>query len=418
MVHTIMNLTENIRLAFGSLLANKLRAILTMLGIIIGVAAVITLVSVGEGVQDVVISEFEGLGNNLLFVTPGRPDANQMTGFSGGVDLTNDDYQALADPFNVPDLARVAPLYGRPAIITRGGQEARSTVTGTTPDYTGVRDFYPVLGDFFTEQDVISAARVAVLGQSVYEQLFPDGELPIGQTIRINNVNFRVIGLMEEKGGSGFNDQDDVVLVPLNTAQRRLFPARRPDGEFRVDQILAQVISEERQDAAIAEMALALRQSRGIEFRDDDDFTILSQAEVVGALGQITGVLTTFLGVIAGISLLVGGIGIMNIMLVSVTERTREIGLRKAVGAKRRNILWQFLTEAVILSSVGGLIGLALGAAGAYLISGLSDTLDATVAWNSVILAILFSAAVGLFFGIYPATRAAGLNPIDALRYE
>ncbi len=413
-----MNLTENIRLAFGSLLANKLRAILTMLGIIIGVAAVITLVSVGEGVQDVVISEFEGLGNNLLFVTPGRPDANQMTGFSGGVDLTNDDYQALADPFNVPDLARVAPLYGRPAIITRGGQEARSTVTGTTPDYTGVRDFYPVLGDFFTEQDVISAARVAVLGQSVYEQLFPDGELPIGQTIRINNVNFRVIGLMEEKGGSGFNDQDDVILVPLNTAQRRLFPARRPDGEFRIDQILAQVISEERQDAAIAEMSLALRQSRDIEFRDDDDFTILSQAEVVGALGQITGVLTTFLGVIAGISLLVGGIGIMNIMLVSVTERTREIGLRKAVGAKRRNILWQFLTEAVILSSVGGLIGLALGAAGAYLISGLSDTLDATVAWNSVILAILFSAAVGLFFGIYPATRAAGLNPIDALRYE
>ena len=413
-----MNLKENTRLALGSLFANKLRAILTMLGIIIGVAAVITLVSVGEGVQDVVISEFEGLGNNLLFVVPGQPDANQMSGFSGGADLTNDDYLALADPQNVPDLIRVAPTYGRPAIITRGGEEARTTVTGTTPDFTGVRDFNPVLGDFFTEQDVLSASRVAVLGQSVYEQLFPDGDLPIGQTIRINNVNFRVIGLMEEKGGSGFNDQDDVVLVPLNTAQRRLFPARRPDGEFRIDQILAQVISEERQDAAIAEMALALRQSRGVEFRDEDDFTILSQAEVVGALGQITGVLTTFLGVIAGISLLVGGIGIMNIMLVSVTERTREIGLRKAVGAKRRDILWQFLTEAIILSSVGGLIGLALGAAGAYLISGLSDTLDATVAWNSVVLAILFSAAVGLFFGIYPATRAAGLNPIDALRYE
>ena len=413
-----MNLIENLRLAFASLFANKLRAILTMLGIIIGVAAVITLVSVGEGVQDVVISEFEGLGNNLLFVIPGQPDANQFGGTTARTDLTNDDYQALSDPFNVPDLVRVAPTYGRPAIITRGGEEARTTVTGTTPDYTGVRDFYPVLGDFFTDQDVTSAARVAVLGQRVYEQLFPDGELPIGQTIRINNVNFRVIGLMEEKGGSGFNDQDDVILVPLNTAQRRLFPARRPDGEFRVDQILAQVISEERQDAAIAEMTLALRQSRGITFRDDDDFTILSQAEVVGALGQITGVLTTFLGVIAGISLLVGGIGIMNIMLVSVTERTREIGLRKAVGAKRRDILWQFLTEAIILSSVGGLIGLALGAAGAYLISGLSDTLDATVAWNSVVLAILFSAAVGLFFGIYPATRAAGLNPIDALRYE
>jgi putative ABC transport system permease protein len=409
---------ENIRLALGSLVANKLRAILTMLGIIIGVAAVITLISVGEGVQDVVVSEFEGLGNNLLFVIPGQPDANQFVPGGARVNLTNDDYEALADPFNVPDLARVAPLYERPAIITRGGEEARTTITGTIPDFTAVRDFRPVLGDFFTDQDVTSAARVAVLGQTIYEQLFPDGELPIGQTIRINNVNFRVIGLMEEKGGSGFNDQDNVILVPLNTAQRRLFPARRPDGEYRVDQILAQVISEERQDAAIAEMTLTLRQSRGIAFRDEDDFTILSQAEVVGALSQITDVLTVFLGVIAGISLLVGGIGIMNIMLVSVTERTREIGLRKAVGAKRRDILWQFLTEAVIMSSIGGLIGLLLGAAGAYAISSLSDTLDATVAWNSVALAILFSAAVGLFFGIYPATRAAGLNPIDALRYE
>ena len=415
-----MNLTENIRLALRSLIANKLRAILTMLGIIIGVAAVITLISVGEGVQQVVVSEFEGLGNNLLFVIPGQPDANQFgpPGASTRAELTNDDYEALADPLNTPDLVRVAPLYERPAIVTRGGEETRTTITGTTTDFTAIRDFYPVLGDFFSDQDVTSAARVAVLGQGVYEQLFPDGELPLGQTIRINNVNFRVIGLMEEKGGSGFNDQDDLILVPLNTAQRRLFPARRPDGAYRVDQILAQVVDESRQDAAIVEMTLALRQSRGVTFRDEDDFTILSQAEVVGALGQITGVLTVFLGVIAGISLLVGGIGIMNIMLVSVTERTREIGLRKAVGAKRRQILWQFLTEAIILSSIGGLIGLALGVAGALLISNLSDTLDATVAWNSVALAIFFSAAVGLFFGIYPATRAAGLNPIDALRYE
>jgi putative ABC transport system permease protein len=415
-----VNLLENTRLAFVSLIANKLRAALTMLGIIIGVAAVITLVSVGQGVEDVVISEFEGLGNNLLFVIPGRPDANATFGGASarGVDLTNNDVAALADPVNVPDLVRVAPTYGRPAIITRGGEEARTTVTGTTPDYTGVRNFNPVLGDFFTDQDVTSAARVAVIGQTVYEKLFPDGELPVGETIRINNVNFRVIGLMEEKGGSGFNDQDDVILVPLNTAQRRLFPARRPDGKFRVDQILAQLSSEDRQDTAIADMSIALRQSRGIEFRDEDDFTILSQAEVVGALSQITGVLTIFLGVIAGISLLVGGIGIMNIMLVSVTERTREIGLRKAVGAKRRDILWQFLIEAVILASLGGVIGLILGAAGAVLIGSLSDTLQPQVAWNSVVLAILFSAAVGLFFGIYPARRAAGLNPIDALRYE
>ncbi|HOU41029.1 MAG TPA: ABC transporter permease [Promineifilum sp.] len=413
-----MNLALNTRLALGSLLANKLRAVLTMLGIIIGVAAVITLISVGEGVQDVVVSEFEGLGNNLLFVVPGSPDANEFTGDLVRAELTNDDYLALANPSAVPDLVRVAPTYGRPAIVTRGGEEARTTVTGTTPDYTDVRDFYPIEGDFFTEQDVTTAARVAVLGQSVYEQLFPDGTPPVGETIRINNVNFRVIGLMEEKGGSGFNDQDDVVLIPLNTAQRRLFPARRADGEYRVDQILAQVASEERQDAAIVEMGLALRDSRGIAYRDEEDFTILSQSDVIGALSQITNVLTVFLGLIAGISLLVGGIGIMNIMLVSVTERTREIGLRKAVGAKRRDILWQFLTEAIILASLGGLIGLALGAGGAWLISRFSDLLDARLAWNSVALAILFSAAVGLFFGIYPATRAARLNPIDALRYE
>jgi len=414
-----MNLLQNLRLALSSLFANKLRALLTMLGIIIGVAAVITLVSVGEGVQDVVISEFEGLGNNLLFVVPGKIGPGEGFGAgTAGVDLTNRDVAALSDPFNVPDILRVAPTYDRPAIVTRGGQEVRTTISGTTPDFTAIRDFYPVLGDFFQEQDVTNATRVAVLGQAVYEELFPDGELPIGETIRINNVNFRVIGLMEEKGGSGFNDQDDIVLVPLNTAQRRLFPARRPDGQYRVDQILAQVISEDRQEAAIAEMQLALRQARGITFRDEDDFTILSQAEVVGALSQITDVLTIFLGVIAGISLLVGGIGIMNIMLVSVTERTREIGLRKAVGAKRRDILWQFLIEAMVLASVGGTIGLLLGAGGSFLISALSDTLEPALAWNSVVLAIVFSAAVGLFFGIYPATRAAALNPIDALRYE
>lgn len=243
-----MNLAQNIRLALGSLLANKLRAVLTMLGIIIGIAAVITLISVGEGVQDVIVSEFEGLGNNLLFVVPGAPDANQFTGDLVRAELTNNDYLALADPAAVPDLVHVAPTYGRPAIVTRGGEEARTTITGTTPDYTVVRNFFPILGDFFTEQDVATASRVAVLGQSVYEQLFPDGTQPIGETIRINNVNFRIIGLLEEKGGSGFNDQDDIILIPLNTAQRRLFPARRADGKYRVDQILAQLANEDRQE--------------------------------------------------------------------------------------------------------------------------------------------------------------------------
>lgn len=414
-----MNLTENFRMALVALVANKLRALLTMLGIIIGVAAVITLVSVGRGVEGVVLSEFQGLGNNLLFVFPGQMGPGQQGPLrSGGSGLTDKDVVALADPLRVPDVLRVVPIYERPAIVVNGRYDARTTITGTATDYVDIRQFYPVVGNFFQEQDIQQMARVAVLGQTVYEKLFPDGGSPIGQTIRINNVNFRVIGLMEEKGGSGFNDQDDVIFVPLSTAQRRLFPARRPDGQLRVDFILAELVDETRQDAAITEMTLALREQHNITFEDEDDFTVLSQEELIGALSQITGVLTIFLGVIAGISLLVGGIGIMNIMLVSVTERTREIGLRKAVGAKQRDILWQFLIEAMVMALVGGVIGLLLGAGGSLLISNLSDNLQPTLAWDSVVLAIVFSAAVGLFFGIFPASRAARLNPIDALRYE
>lgn len=414
-----MKLTENFRMALGALVANKLRALLTMLGIIIGVAAVITLVSVGRGVEGVVLSEFEGLGNNLLFVFPGEVGPDQQGPLrSGGAGLTDKDVVALSDPLRVPDVLRVVPIYERPAIVVNGRHDTRTTITGTTPDYAAIRNFNPIAGSFFQEQDIQQSTRVALLGQTAYENLFPDGGSPVGETIRINNVNFRVIGLLEEKGGSGFNDQDDVILVPISTAQRRLFPARRPDGQLRIDYILAELVDETRQDAAITEMTLVLREQHNISFEDEDDFTVLSQEELIGALSQITGVLTIFLGVIAGISLLVGGIGIMNIMLVSVTERTREIGLRKAVGAKRRDILWQFLVEAMLMSVVGGVIGLALGAGGSLLISNFSDSLQPTLAWDSVALAIVFSAAVGLFFGIFPASRAARLNPIDALRYE
>ncbi|MEW5986320.1 MAG: ABC transporter permease [Chloroflexota bacterium] len=414
-----MSLTENIRLAFRGLATNKLRSFLTILGIIIGVAAVITLLSVGQGVEEFVIAEFQGLGNNLLFVFPGQlgPD-QQGPRRAGGLSLTNDDVTALSDPLRTPDLMGVAPEYGRSATVTRGRYETRTTITGTTPDFQLVRNFYPVSGAFFDEQDLTASARVAVLGQSVYEELFPNGEVPVGETIQVNNVPFRVIGLMEEKGGTGFNNQDDVIIIPISTAQRRLFPARRSDGRLRVDLIYAQAISDERQEAAISQIEIALRETHNISYRDEDDFTVLSQAELVSAFGQVTNVLTIFLGVIAGISLLVGGIGIMNIMLVSVRERTREIGLRKAVGAKRRDILWQFLLEAIVLALCGGLVGLALGAAGTTLIGTLSDELQPQLAWDSVALAILFSAAVGLFFGIYPASRAAGLNPIEALRYE
>jgi putative ABC transport system permease protein len=412
-----MSLWQNIRLALIGLLTNKLRAFLTMLGIIIGVAAVISLVSVGRGVESFVAAEFQGLGNNLLFVMPGQiaPDQRPRR---GGLGLTNHDVAAIGDPFRVPDVLAVVPEYGRSATISNGRYEKRASVTGTTANFPDVRNFQPVEGSFFNEQDVATGTRVAVLGQTVYKALFPDGEQPLGATIRINNVNFRVIGLLEEKGGSGFNDQDNVVLVPLSTAQLRLFPARRSDGKLRVDMIYAQVLDESRQEAAMGQIQLALREEHGLSFNDEDDFTVLSQQELVSAFGQVTGVLTLFLGVIAGISLLVGGIGIMNIMLVSVTERTREIGLRKAVGAKRRDILGQFLVEAMLLSLVGGLLGLLLGVGGAQTISALSDSLQPTVDWTAVFGAILLSATIGLLFGVYPAVRAAGLNPIEALRYE
>ncbi len=414
-----MNFSQNFRVALGGLVANKLRSLLTMLGIIIGVAAVITLVSVGRGVEGVVTAEFEGLGNNLLFVVPGQVSPDQQgPRRSGGLGLTMNDANALANPLLVSEVGLVVPEYGRSAQVVRGRYESRTSITGTTTDYPEIRNFYPVVGSFFTEDDIRNRTRVAVLGQTVYEELFPDGEPPIGETIRINTVNFRVIGLMESKGGSGFNDQDDLILVPISTAQQRLFPARRPDGKLRVDIIYAQLLNEERKDTAIGQIELVLREQHNIAFDEEDDFTVLSQDELVSAFGQVTSVLTLFLGVIAGISLLVGGIGIMNIMLVSVTERTREIGLRKAVGAKRRDILWQFLVEAMVLATLGGMIGLLIGVAGSFIITNLSDTLQPTVDWTAVIGAISISALVGLLFGVYPAARAAQLNPIDALRYE
>ena len=410
-----MSFSENFRLAFRGLTTNKIRTFLTMLGIIIGVGSVITLISVGRGVEHMVAGEFEGLGHNLLFVYPGEFNGSPLTRGGG---LTNDDVAAISDVTAAPDLLYVLPEYGRTAVIIRSNQETRATVTGTTTDFPIVRDFYPISGNFFNEQDEVNASRVAVLGQTVYETLFPDGGQPVGEIIKINNINFTIIGLLEEKGGSGFNDQDDVILVPLDTAQRRLFPARRPDGKFRIDAISVQMIDASRQDSAIREVEIILRETHNIGLEDEDDFSVLSQDELLDSFAEITGMITLFLGVIAGISLLVGGIGIMNIMMVSVTERTREIGLRKALGAKRNAILWQFLVEAMTMSVIGGLIGLVLGVMGAFVISQLSDSLQPTVDWTAVMGSITISALIGLLFGVYPATRAASLNPIDALRYE
>ena len=410
---------ESIRLALHSLAANKLRAALTMLGIIIGVGAVITLLAAGEGVQRLIKAEIQGIGSNLVFVVPTVPQSSfgRLTA-ARSTQLSYGDALAIGDSFDVPDVVAVAPEFMRSAQVVYGNKNTVIDISGVTPAYSTVRNTFVQAGEFFTEQELNSGSRVCVLGQTVLDRLFGDEVYPIGRTVKINKIPFRVIGILEKKGGSGFGDRDNIILVPLTTAVTRLFKGRSIRGDYPVSVIYAQVVSESRIDAALEQISELLRQRHNIAFRDDDDFMVINQADILGIFGRITGVLTIFLGAIAAISLLVGGIGIMNIMLVSVTERTREIGLRKAVGAKRRHILLQFLVEAATMSLLGGILGIVIGYAGSRVVGQLAQEINPVITPSSVLLATGFALAVGLFFGIYPATRAARLNPIEALRYE
>jgi putative ABC transport system permease protein len=413
-----MNVVESIKVALMNVSGNKLRSALTMLGIIIGVAAVIALMGIGQGAQQAIDSQIQGIGTNLLFVSPGSADVGGVQGGAGtSQTLTYDDALALLDPQNAPAVAAVAPEVRGFGQAVYQGNNVNTQIVGVTPAYEDVRNFHVQSGEFINQANVESRSLVAVIGANVADALY-NGADPVGQTVRVNNIPFRVIGVLEQKGGGGFGNQDDQIVVPITTALARL-----QRGNFRganvVSMINVQVVDQSQLDAATQQIGDILRQRHHIRYQDD--FTIRSQQDLLATANQVTGVLTVFLGGIAAISLLVGGIGIMNIMLVSVTERTREIGIRKAVGATRQDILRQFLTESTILSLLGGVLGVLLGVGIARAISLVplqTVQLHPAISASSIILATVFAVAVGLFFGIYPAYRASALNPIDALHAE
>jgi putative ABC transport system permease protein len=399
--------------ALDSLSSNKMRSGLTILGIVIGVGAVIAMLAIGTGAEQTITGSISGIGTNLLFVV--RGDLNNEV--RNPKPLTLEDAQSMMDSFAVPSVIGVAPMIQGGVEVCAAGECTTSAGIGVTPDYQAVRNVGIAEGEFVSEIHMLGRAAVAVLGPELAETVFGRSEGVVGESIRIEGQPFRVIGVKAALGGSGFSNPDDEVLIPMTTAQTRLMKRDRNS----VDMILAQAINAEAVTDAQEEISALLR-ARHRTAIGADDFTVYTQQDFLETAQTITGVLTIFLGGIAAISLLVGGIGIMNIMLVSVTERTREIGLRKAVGARKRDILLQFLTESALLSMFGGIIGIGLGwglATIVGMIAAASDTeLTPVVGLDAVLLATLFSTAVGLFFGLYPAKRASDLEPVEALRYE
>jgi putative ABC transport system permease protein len=410
-----VSLREVLHIAFDSLLANKLRSLLTMLGVIIGVGAVVALMAIGAGASASIQSQVQSIGTNVLTISPGFGGDRRPGNAAPSQNLTLADAQAI-EALHLP-LTGIAPQFNGNGQIVAHAADQNAGILGTTPSYAKLNNLTLQAGTFIDDSHANSP--VIVLGANVATKLFGGAQPAIGQFVRVNNQSLLVIGVLASKGGGQFGSVDDRAFVPINIAQRELFGARTPDGNaYRVSSIQLAAQNAGDLDAIQSRIAVLLRERHHLKADGSaDDFNIQNQAEILSTLTTITGTLTAFLAAIAGISLLVGGIGIMNIMLVSVTERTREIGLRKAVGARAQDILVQFIAEALVISLLGGLLGLALGAAIAEGAT-LTGQVTAVISLEAVLLSVGFALAVGLFFGIYPAQRAARLNPIDALRYE
>jgi putative ABC transport system permease protein len=404
-----MNFTGLLAIGWTALSRNRMRSALTVLGIIIGVAAVIATLAIGQGARASVQAQIRSLGANTLTVMPGTITAGGVRTGGGSQTLTTDDADAIRK--EAPAVVGVAPTVRTVGQVVAGANNWSTQVIGTTADYITIRQWPLQSGVFITDPDVRGAAKVCVLGQIVVDQLFPGAD-PVGQTVRIKDVPFRVIGVLSFKGGSGFGgNQDDIVMIPISTAMRRLV------GVTHIQNISVSAASESQVDQASQQITDLLRQRHRIHQGDNDDFMIFTQLEMSQAAESTSKVMTLLLASIAAVSLLVGGIGIMNIMLVSVTERTREIGIRRAIGARRNDILLQFLVEAAVLSLAGGAFGVLIGMVSAKVVSTLAHW-PTLVSPTAVITAFGFASLVGLFFGWYPAQRASRLDPVEALRYE
>jgi len=407
-----MELSEIFREAESTLTVNKLRTALAALGIVIGIGSVIALVSLGQSSQRVVTNQIESLGSNLLTVIPGAQSAGLVRGGIGGATtLTLEDARAIETSNQITTVKSVSPEFSRRAQVSTGKNNTNTQILGVTPAYAQVRKIEMNSGTFITQRDVDVQSRVAVLGPQVVSDLFGDGNNPVGEDIRINNLSFRVIGVTVSKGGTGFLNQDDIVFIPLTTAQKQLF------GATNLTSISIEAVSGDVMSQTQDQIGYLLLSRHKLRDPSQADFTIFSQNDILGAASQVTSTFTALLSGIAAISLLVGGIGIMNIMLVTVTERTREIGLRKAVGAKKNVIVMQFLIETIILTFSGGIIGMILGILISLVISR-AISLPFVISASSIFLAVGVSTAVGILFGLYPAQKAANLQPIEALRYE